>query len=68
MLFTSYVYVPQAVINKKNLHQMVDGKDEKSTNPNNQLSDSDTLDDEPIYSKLQTSVEERIMVQYTAQC
>ena len=58
MLFTSYVYVPQTVINKENLHQMAEGK-EKTTNPNNQLSDSDTSDDEPINPKLKTSVEER---------
>ena len=57
--FMSYVYVPQTVINKKNLHQMAEAKDEKPTNPNNQLSDSDTLDDEPINPKLKTSVEER---------
>ena len=47
------------VINKKNLHQMADRKDEKPTNLNNQLSDSDTLDDQPINPKLKTSVEER---------
>ena len=34
-------------------------KRQKSTNPNKQLSDSDTLDDEPINPKLKTSVEER---------
>ena len=55
----SYVYVPQTVINKKNLHQMAEVKDEKPTNPNKQLSDSDTLDDKPINPKLKTSVEER---------
>ena len=55
----SYIYIPQTVINKKNLHQMAEGKDEKPTNPNNQLSDSDTLDDEPTNPKLKTSVEER---------
>ena len=38
---------------------MTEGKDEKPTNPNKQLSDSDTSDDEPINPKLQTSVEER---------
>ena len=59
MLFTSYVYVPHTMINKKNPHQMVEGKDEKLTNPNNLLSDSDTSDDEPINPKLKTSVEER---------
>ena len=59
MLFTSYVYVPQTVINKKNLHQMAEGKDKKPTNPNKQLSDSDTSDDEPINPKLKTSVEKR---------
>ena len=57
--FHEYVYVPHTVINKKNLHQMVEGKDEKPTNPNNQLSDSDTLGDEQINPKLNTSVEER---------
>ena len=31
----------------------------KPKNPNNQLSDSDTSDDEPINPKLKTSVEER---------
>ena len=30
-LFMSYVYVPQTMINKKNLHQMVERKDEKPT-------------------------------------
>ena len=59
MLFMSYIYVPQTVINKKNLHQMAEGKDEKPTNPNKQLSDNDILDDEPINPKLKTSVEER---------
>ena len=38
---------------------MAEGKDKKPTNLNNQLSDSDTSDDEPIYPKLKTSVEER---------
>ena len=38
---------------------MAEGKDEKPTNPNNQLSDSDTLDEEPINPILKTSVEER---------
>ena len=55
----SYIYVPQTVINTKNLHQMAERKDDKPTNPNNQLSDSDTSDDEPINPKLKTSVEER---------
>ena len=57
--FMSCIYVPQIVITKKNLHQMVAGKDKKHTNPNKQLSDSDTSDDEPINPKLKTSVEER---------
>ena len=47
------------MINKKNIHQIAEGKDEKPTNPNNQLSDSDTSDDKPINPKLKTSVEER---------
>ena len=38
---------------------MAEGKDEKPTNPNNQLSDSDTSDDKPINPKLKTSVEKR---------
>ena len=38
---------------------MADGKDKKPTNPNKQLSESDTSDDEPINPKLKTSVEER---------
>ena len=38
---------------------MAEGKYKKPTNPNNQLSDSDTSDDEPINPKLKTSVEER---------
>ena len=38
---------------------MAEGKDEKPTNPNKQLSDSDTLDDKPINPELKTSVEER---------
>ena len=44
---------------KKNLHQMAEGNPEKPTNPNNQLSDSDTSDEEPINPILKTSVEER---------
>ena len=59
MLFMSYVYVPQTVIPKKNLHQMAEGKDKKPTNLNKQLTDSDTLDDKPTNPKLKTSVEER---------
>ena len=55
----SYVYAPQIMIPKKNLHQMAEGKDKKLTNLNKQLSDSDTSDDEPINPKLKTSVEER---------
>ena len=55
----SYIYVPQTVINKKNLHQMAEGKVEKPTNPNKQLSDSDTSFDKPINPKLRMSVEER---------
>ena len=38
---------------------MAEGKDEKPTNPNKQLSDSDTSDGKPINPKLKTSVEER---------
>ena len=38
---------------------MAEGKDKELTNLNKQLSDSDTLDDEPINPKLKTSVEER---------
>ena len=38
---------------------MAEGKDERPKNPNNQLCDSDTWDDEPINPKLKTSVEER---------
>ena len=34
-------------------------KRQKPTNPNKQLSDSDTSDDKPINPKLKTSVEER---------
>ena len=34
-------------------------KDKKPTNSNKQLSNSDTLDDEPINPKLKTSLEER---------
>ena len=34
-------------------------KRHKPTNPNKQLSDSDTSDDKPINPKLKTSVEER---------
>ena len=59
MLFMSYIYVLQTVIPKKNLHHMAEGKDKKPTNLNKQLSDSDSLDDEPINPKLKTSVEER---------
>ena len=55
----SYIYVPQTVINKKNLDQMEEGKDENPTDLNKQLSDSDTSDEEPINPKLKTSVEER---------
>ena len=55
----SYAYVPQTMIDRKNLCQMVGGTDEKPTNQSNQLSDSDTSGDEPINPKLKTSVEER---------
>ena len=55
----SYIYVPQTVVTKKNLHQMAEGKDKKPTNLNKQLSDSDTSDNEPINPKLKTSVEKR---------
>ena len=55
----SYIYVPQTVIPKKNLHQMAEGKDKKPKNLNKQLSDSDTSDDKPINPKLKTSVKER---------
>ena len=55
----SDVYVPQMTINKKNLHQMAEGNPKKPKNPNNQLSDSDTSDEEPINPILKTSVEER---------
>ena len=37
---------------------MTEGKDEKPTNPNKQLSDSETSDEEPINPSLKTSVEE----------
>ena len=50
--FTSYVYVQQKITNKKNLHQMAEGNPEKPKSPNKQLSDSDTLDEEPINSIL----------------
>ena len=59
-LFMSYIYVPQTMINKKNLYQMSEGKDKTHTNLNKQLGDSDTLDDEPINPKLKTSVKERL--------
>ena len=55
----SYVYVPQMTINKKNLHPMAEGNPKKPKNPNNQLSDSDTSDEEPINPILKTSVEKR---------
>ena len=38
---------------------MAEGKPEKLKNPNNQLIDSDTSDEEPINPILKTSVEER---------
>ena len=38
---------------------MADGNPEKPKNPNSQLSDSDTLDEEPINPILKTSIEER---------
>ena len=38
---------------------MAKGKNEKPINPNNQLSDSDTLDDESINPIIKTLVEER---------
>ena len=38
---------------------MAEGKDRKPTNPNDQLSDSDTADEESINPILKTSVEER---------
>ena len=39
---------------------MAERNPEKPTNPNNQLSDSDTSDEEPINPILKTSVEERL--------
>ena len=60
MLFTSYIYVLQTVITKKNRTKWQKEKTKKKkTNPNKQLSDSDTSDDKPINPKLKTSVEER---------
>ena len=38
---------------------MAEGNPEKPKSPNNQLSDSDTLDEEPINPILKTSLEER---------
>ena len=38
---------------------MAEGRDEKPTNPDSQLSDSFTLDDEPINPEFKTSAEER---------
>ena len=38
---------------------MAEGKDKKPTNPNKQLSDTETSDEEPINPILKTSVEER---------
>ena len=64
MLFMSYIYDPQTMINKKNLHQMAEGKDEKSTNSNKQLSDSETLDEEPINPILKPLWRKDIMVKY----
>ena len=58
-MLMSYIYVPLMTINKKNLHQMAEGNPIKTENPNNQLSDSDTSDEEPINPILKTSVEER---------
>ena len=52
MIFMSYIYVSQTVITRKNLHQMAEGKDEKPTNLNKHLSDSDASDDKPINPKL----------------
>ena len=59
MLFISYIFVPQKKTNKTNLHQTAEGNPEKPKNPNKQLSDSDTLDEEPINPILKTSVAER---------
>ena len=59
MLSTSYIYVQQKTTNKENHHQMAEGNPEKPKSPNKQLSDSDTLDEEPINPILKTSVEER---------
>ena len=36
------------MIRKKNIHQMAEGNLKKPKNPNRQLSDSDTSDEEPI--------------------
>ena len=38
---------------------MAEGNPKKPTNPNNQLNDTDTSDEEPINPILKTSVEER---------
>ena len=50
---------PRMMTNKKNLHQMPEGNPEKPKNPNRQLNDSDTSDEEPNNPILKTSVEER---------
>ena len=47
------------MINKENVHQMSEGNPKKPKNSNKQLSDSDTLDEEPTNPVLKTSVEER---------
>ena len=56
------MYVQQKTTNKENHHQMPEGNPEKPKNPNNQWSDSDTSDKEPINPILKTSVEERYYV------
>ena len=43
-------------------------KSQKTQNPENQLSDSDTSDEEPINPIFETSVEERHYVPYQARC
>ena len=45
--------------NKEIHHQMAEGCPEKPKSPNKQLSDSDSLDEEPINPTFKTSVEER---------
>ena len=59
MLSTNYIYAQQRTRHKVNSQLMADRNPEKPKSPTEQLSDTDTSDEEQINPVLQTSEEER---------